>query len=460
MTGPRPAGSLAAARFLLVAVLSLGLSACASSCDKGSGDPTPDAGARATDAAIERTARCTGPKNQRALPSVTEVGQAVVLGRAVAVGVLFESDGGRGVHQGVVLTDDALSQVTVKDLGVGVADGPPPRPFVGGADLWVAFHPRAARDADGGAAPRGLVLRAQKLLDDSGAPIDFARGGSSSLAFDVAWAKGSVIAAWEEDVERRGVIRIARAGKGALTVSSATTDAEEPKLLALADGRVVVAWTGRRDEPVDAGREHELERPSEERAFRWAEVAFADPDKLDPSLVKPLDDGGAPKPLFTPYRASAENGHVVAVELGAAPGGAVAFVQDEGAETDGAGGRILSFMLTQSQARDTRVLVARNVGHALFDYLPVSPTADAPEGAAFISFADVAEHQMLGESAPDTIPTLEPTMDPGRPLAMLPAPGRTPERLVLALKVPGSTSGTTSGTTLAAAELWVLSCAP
>ncbi len=456
MTALRHAGSLAAARFLTVAVLSLGLSACASSCDKGSGDPTPDAGARTTDAATERTARCTGPVSQRALASVTEVGPAVVLGRTVAIGVLFDPGGGGGVHQGVVLTDDAVSKVTVKDLGVGIADGPPPRPFVGGADLWVAFHPMPARDAGAGASPHGLVLRAQKLLDDAGAPIEFARGGSSSLAFDVAWAKGSVIAAWEEDVERRGVIRIARAGKGALTISPATTDAEEPKLLALADGRVVVAWTGRRDEPVDAGREHELERPSEARAFRWAEVAFADPDKLDPSLGKPLEDGGAPKPLFTPYRASAENGHVVAVELGAAPGGAVAFVQDDGAEADGAGGRILSFVLTPSQARDTRVLVARNVGHALFDYLPVSATAEGPEGAAFISFADVAEHQMLAQSAADSTATLEPTMDPGRPLAMLPAPGRGVERRVLALKVPGATGGNGSSP----AELWVLTCTP
>ena len=455
MTGLRLRGSLASA------LVSLVVSGCASSCDRNGSDKAADAAASSTDAGQERTARCTGPTATRALLQVTEVGQAAVLGRTIAIGVLLESDGG-DVHQGVVITDDALSQVTVKDLGMSIADGPPPRPFVGGADLWVAFHPRSSREVDAGTPPRGLVLRTQKLTDDPGAPIDFARGPSSSLAFDVAWAKGSVIAAWEEDVERRGVIRVARAGKGGLLVSPTGTDADDPKLLALADGRVVVAWTGRRDEPVDAGREHELERPSEERAFRWAEVAFADPDRLDPSLMKPLDDGGAPKPLFTPYRATAESGHVVAVELGLAAGGPIVLVQDEGAEADGVGGRILSFALTPSQARDAHVLVARNVGHALFDYLKAAATADA--GAmAFLSFADVAEHQMLLPSDPDSTPTLEPTMDPGRPLLALPGVGRAGESRVLALKVPaamGVTGRNQEGPASTPAELWLLSCAP
>ncbi len=452
-------------RLVSAALLSLGLSACASSCDRSGTEATLDAATsapRSGDAATEGASRCTGPTTQRALAQVTEVGQAVVLGRAIAIGVLLEADGGRGARQGVVLTDDTLSQLSVKDLGAGVADAPPPRPFVGGADFWVAFHPKPSHDLDAGASPRGLVLRAQKLSAEPGAPIDFARGASSSLAFDVAWAKGSVVAAWEEDVERKGVIRVARAGKGALTISPVTTDADDPKLLALADGRVVVAWTGRRDEPVDAGREHELERPSEERAFRWAEVAFADPDKLDPALARSEADAGAPKPPFSPYRATAENGHVTAVELGVGPGGAMAFVQDEGAEADGAGGRVLSFSLTPTQARDAHVIVARGVGHALFDYLPF-PAAEGDGATAFISFADVAEHQMLGQGTPDSTPTLEPTMDTGRPLVVLgSASGVTQgagalqtERRLLALKVPS----VAASSAFSPAELWVLSCA-
>jgi hypothetical protein len=445
------------ARISALCALSALLSACASSCDKGSGAGT-DAATLAADAAAETASRCTGPSAQRSLADVTEVGQVAVLGRSIAVGVLLTGDGGRA-HQGVVLTDDTLSQVTVKDLGDALADAPPPRPFAGGQDLWVAFHPRASRDGDGGApARRGVVLRAQKLLDGSGV-VDFPRGPSGSMAFDVAFAKGTVVVAWEEDVARKGVIHLGRAGKGDIIVSPDSTDADDPKLLALADGRIVVAWTARRDEPSDAGLEHEMERPSEERSFHWAEAAFVDADKIDPALVKPFDDGGAPKPPFVSFRATPENGHVVAVELGLTALGPVAFVQDEGAESDGAGGRILSLALSPGQAKDLRVLVPRGVGHALFDYLPISG-----DGPAFVSFADVSEHQMLtvvGHDAPDSGATGEPTMDMGRPLAALPAgPSSTGERRVLALKVPGATTNGPSGTRGSAPELWLLACIP
>ena len=142
-------------RLVSAALLSLGLPACASSCDRSGTEATPDAATSALwsgDGATERASRCTGPTAHRALAQVTEVGQAVVLGRAVAIGVLLEVDGGRGAHQGVVITDDTLSQLSVKDLGAGVADAPPPRPFVGGADLWVAFHPKPLQDLDAGAS--------------------------------------------------------------------------------------------------------------------------------------------------------------------------------------------------------------------------------------------------------------------------------------------------------------------
>lgn len=450
-------------RFVAVVGYALTLSACASSCDKADGGATSDAASPASDAAAPQTSRCTGPTAQRTLAQVTVVGQAVVSGHDVAIGVLLDVDGGRTPHQGVVLTDDTLSQHSIVDLGEGIADAPAPKPFVGNGEIWVASHPRAGAGADGG-TPRGRVLRVQKARASSGDDaIELPRGPSATLAFDVAWAKGSVVAAWEEDVERRGVIRVARAGKGAIAVSPLTTDADDPKLLALADGRVVVAWTGRREELVDAGREHELERPSEERAFRWAEVAFVDPDKLDPALVKPLEDGGAPKPLFSPYRATAENGHVVAVELGLVGGAPVAYVQDEGAEADGAGGRVLGLMLGPAQARDLRVLVARGVGHSVFDYLPVP--GDPSEGAAYLSFADVAEHQMLGSirlgqpsQTPDAPPTAEPTLDLGRPLLVLGGAGRAGEQRVLALKVPGATA-VTGAQAFPSPELWVLGCA-
>ena len=455
---------------VLVAVLSGALSACASSCDRN-GDAAVDAATAATDSGAERGPRCVGPSSQRALADVTEVGQAVLVGHEVLIGVVLVLDAGR-VHQGVVITDDTLSQVTVKDLGEGIPDGPIPRPFIGGGDAYVAFHPglsRRSSDGDGGAT-RGLVLRAQKVHDDPRSVVDFARGPTGTFGFDVAFAGGSIVAAWEEDVERRGVIRVARAGKGGIVVSPATTDADDPKLLPLPDGRLVVAWTGMRDEPTDAGHEHDLERPSEDRAFRWAEVAFLEPDKLDPELTKPLADGGAPKKSFVAYRATPENGHVGSLELALSRGAPMAFIQDEGAEADGAGGRILSLVLGPAQPRDSRVVVPRGVGHALFDYLPIS-TPSSPsslagdastgsEGPAFVSFADVAEHQMLavvGQAAPDSLPTTEPTMELGRPLVALSAAGADPrERRILALKVPGATPNRTSPS----AELWLLTCVP
>ena len=245
-------------------------------------------------------------------------------------------------------------------------------------------------------------------------------------------------------------------------------------------------WRGRPQRPdlVDGGRENDLERPSEDRAFRWVEVAFVDPEKIDhdagaadgvgaaanaPNAVNSSSDAGASDggahPAIPMFRATSETGHVVAVELALAQGNPVMWIQDDLSEADGVGGRVLSVSLTPTQAKDSRVVVSRGVGHALFDYLPTSN--DGP--SAFVAFSDVAEHPMLvdvmSSGAPgfDPRPTLEATMDLGRPLLVLPAPaaaasgagvpGATGAR-ILALKVPSLANNGAS----APAELWILSC--
>jgi hypothetical protein len=354
----------------------------------------------------------------------------------VAIGVVLARDGGS--HQGVVVTNASLGAIDVKDLGETAGDAPPPKPFFVGDKLMVAFYARE----------KTRTLRVRAVADDGAAPSDFAQGGDESFAFDVVpLPTGGVAAAWDEDEGSRGVVKVARAGKPPIVVTDDATDSDSPEIVALSGDRVLVAWVSRKNEQIEGGADNAIERPGEDKSFRWASAAVVDLSARADDARK--SDGGARSGITT-ARVTHETGHVAGFALARARGEAHLFIQDEGEGTEGAGGRIQDFILVKAGAADLakpfegHAQLPSGVGHALVDYLP------SGDDAGWLSFTDVAEHQMLAwvDREPTVRATTEPTMDSGRPLAVV------GDKLI-SLRVPEERAGAVT-----AAELVALTCAP
>lgn len=438
-------------RRLLVSCIALGLVACRSSChspppnqervEQGTLPPIPLAAPLDAAAAPEMLPRCRGDG-----PSIVVPGEDVVVGDAlvtetqIAIGVV-RKDGGKRVASVVVAPLDLASVKTI-DVGASLGDDPPPalRLRLGGAQpqdkaLYAAFFARKT-GADAGAAQKIPVgtpnvtreLAIAKLENNALGPAigTVQQHADESLAFDYAWTHGATapIVAWDEDAPvpegklgaDRGLVKVQILGEAARVASPEGTDAEAPRLVARPGG-YWLAWIAKRPERPgrapsgesaatkdDAG--YELEGPGEHRAFRWVEAVALDAKGKEASPVR---------------RVTPERGHVVTFELTAAAGAAFVLAQDEGASSEGAGGRIVRHPLDEGAAgakekAEVIHLADAGVGHALAEL-----TLPSLGGPRWVAWTDTAERVHVAPITADLKTSgpgsLEPAFEGARLLA-------------------------------------------
>jgi hypothetical protein len=206
----------------------------------------------------------------------------------------------------------------------------------------------------------------------------------------------------------RGVVKVQILGDPrpkARVASADTTDAEAPRLLAKKGG-YWLAWLARKPEAMeDAGVAQEA--PGERRAYRWVELVALDAKGEPTSAVR---------------RVSPEKGHVASFELAAAgTDGLVVVVQDETAQAEGAGERVVRYAVEGEKTTESGDLLDGGVGHALAELV-----ADdgAPSSARWLAFTDTQEHAHLVPLGPALRlagpATTEPSLDGARLVASSP----------------------------------------
>jgi hypothetical protein len=397
-------------RIVTLGVL-LALSGCAS-CRRSESAPVPvDAAVPVVAEALPRC-RADGPKLTFSGTDVV-VGDVAVTESAVYVGVVH-GEGARRI-QSVARAGLDLSEMHVVDVGDAFGDDPPPSPRVSGGVVRVALVEREKSDAG-----RMRVLRVVRLGDGVGpTEATIVQQPDESTAYDVAWSGAAGLAAWDEDAPAnvdagkvgadRGFVKVQRIGDGSRprVASPETTDAESPRLLARPGG-FWLAWLARRPEEELYG----VEGPGEPRAFRWVEVI-------------PLDARGeAAGPV---RRVSPERGRAVAFELATIGSDLVVVVQDEAAHREGAGARLVRYVL--KDRLDFGDLVDGGVGHAIVD---VVESGGKPR---WLAWSDVAEHTHvapLGDGLVAGQGTIEPALDHARVVAA------TPPDVVYAVVTPAA----------------------
>jgi hypothetical protein len=377
----------------------LALSGCGSCRRSESAPVPPDAAVPVVAEALPRC-RADGPK--LAFPGTdVVVGDVALTGNAIFVGVV-RGDGQRRV-QSVVRAGLDLGDIRTFDVGDAFGDDPPPSPRASGGAVRVAVVER--EKSDGG---RMRVLRVVRLGDGVGpTEATIVQQPDESTAYDVAWTAESGLAAWDEDAPAnvdagkigadRGFVKVQRIGDGSRprVASPETTDAESPRLLARPGG-FWLAWLARRPEEELYG----VEGPGEPREFRWVEVL-------------PLDARG--EPAGPVRRVSPERGRAVAFELAMFGNDLVVLVQDEAAHREGAGARLVRYVI--KDRLDFGDLVDGGVGHAIVD---VVESGGKPR---WLAWSDVAEHTHvvpLGDGLVAGAGTIEPALDHARVVAAAP----------------------------------------
>jgi hypothetical protein len=372
------------------------LSGCGSCRRSESVPPPPDAASPVVAEALPRC-RADGPKLAFSGADVV-VGDAALSGNAIFVGVV-RGDGGRRV-QSVVRAGLDLNETRIFEVGDAFGDDPPPSPRAVGATMRVAVVEREKSDAG-----RMRVLRVVRLGDTVGpTEATIVQQPDESTAYDVAWSGESGLAAWDEDAPAnvdagkvgadRGFVKVQRIGDGSRprVASPETTDAESPRLLARPGG-FWLAWLARKPEEELYG----VEGPGEPRAFRWVEVV-------------PLDARG--EPAGPVRRVSPERGRAAAFELATSGSDLVVVVQDEAAHREGAGARLVRYVLRDRL--DFGDLVDGGVGHAIVD---VVESGGKPR---WLAWSDVGEHTHVAPLADGLVagsPTLEPALEHARIVA-------------------------------------------
>jgi len=373
-----------------------------------------------------------------------ELGEAVVLGDAIAVGVLRAHQSGR-LASVVRLEASAAAAV---DLGLSWGDAPPPQPLVRGTELYAVAYvrPDAKAPAPGanGARRPERALSVHRVGPTVERLLQLPPETDGSSAYDVIGAAtpGSplgAIVAWDDDLQgppcgrtgvgcwlnhRSGTIRLAalspdlRALQALRTVRGATedatdaTDVGDPRLAARGAG-YWLAWVARRPEhpvaplPLPAG---EVETPSEEAAYGWVEAVALDPQ-------------GAP--LGTPRRLTSATGHVGSYVVTSQGGALVVIAEDEGTASGRGGGSLERVSWRGDGSPEARVLVRSGVE----EETPPAVIASA-SGEAWLSFLDLrGDTEVEPLDAPDSTPrpppaspplsSPEPLLDHGRLLAAL-----------------------------------------
>jgi hypothetical protein len=376
----------------------------------------------------EALPRCRVDGARLALPGDEVVaGDGVMAPDAIYLGAI-RREGPRRLAS-VVRASLDLGSMKAIDIGVALGEDPPPSPRVHGGSVFVASYARTKVGADAGAGAGAMSRVLEVARVDGGALVRegaIVQQADESLAFDLAWPSGGAsgaapapLVAWDEDappgagqlLADRGVVKVQLLGGAKARVASPdTTDAEAPRLLAKRGG-YWLAWLARRPEATeDAGAA--AEGPGEGRSYRWVELVALDAKGEPTSAVR---------------RVTPEKGRVASFDLalGAADAGGseprlVLLVQDEAAHADGAGERIVRYVVGggDKDRVESGELLDGGVGHALVDLLALPDDAKGPRWLAFTDPAEHAHVVPLGPSlALGAAPTAEPSLDGARVVA-------------------------------------------
>lgn len=376
-----------------------------------------------TPVVAEALPRCRADGARVAIPGDDVVaGDGVTTADGILVGVV-RREGSRRLASVVRASLDLASMKAI-DVGAALGEDPPPSPRLHGGSVFVASYARA-KGADGDAGARtGGINRVLEIARIDGTALvregAVTQQADESLAFDLAWPTGGAagaaaapIVAWDEDapivagqmLAGRGVVKVQVLGGGKARVASPdTTDAEAPRLLPKRGG-YWLAWLARRPETTeDAGALPE--GPGEHRSYRWVEVVSLDTKGEPTSAVR---------------RITPEKGRVASFELAAgASDGLVLVVQDEAAHAEGAGERILRYVVGSGEKDrvESGDLLDGGVGHALVDLLTSPDEAHAPR---WLAFSDPQEHAHVAPLGASLVlgasPTAEPSLDGSRVVA-------------------------------------------
>jgi hypothetical protein len=435
MRSTRKLRALAMRSFSLVAcVLALGSFAACGSCSKGDmgtdgggGASSGASGAVASGAIPEALPRCRGDAQRLAIPGEDVVVGDVAIGAGGLLVGVVRIDGGKRIAS-VMRAPLDLASTKMIDVGVPLGDDPPPSPRWNGATPWTAFYARRSNDA--GTKVRELDVARIEENGTFKVEASILQQADESTAFDIAWNdSGAGLVAWDEDAplssdagarpgaaapfEGRGFVKVQALGSTSRRVASPeSSDAEMPKLLARPGGGFWLAWLARRAEE----EAYAVEGPGEKRAFRWVEAV-------------PLSaTGDAAGPL---RRVTSEKGRAAAFELARSGNDLVVMVQDEAAPSEGAGARIVRYLVGEKV--ESADVVDGGVGSAVAELVPA--IADAKDGGAtrWLAWNDLAERTHLTPLTPlMTRPqgsgranetSSEPALDGTRVLAAVPPNG-------------------------------------
>lgn len=353
-----------------------------------------------------------------------EIGDAIATPAGFAVDVLHRTSAGRVAA--VALLPAGAASMQLHDLGPTLGDASPPRVAPRGADLVAASYVLSTRpDA------RELGIYTMSAAGEVKATGTIPEPRDDSLAFDLS----STLVVWDETkagTAPRGVIRVAELSADARPapardLSPPESDAEMPRIAATPGGGAMVFWLARKPEAGPAMDAAVSEITGEARAYSWLEVVAVDAHGTPVGATRRLT------PLM---------GHVSAYDVqplaGARPD-VLVVARDDGEAVDGSGGVLLRVRVRADGQDSPLAFATDGLGRGAPAFVDGSPP--------WLSWVAQTEEARLlaldASGAPVQLPSAEPALDDGRPLAWI-EQGR---RLLAAM--PGDSP----------AQLRVLSCA-
>jgi len=288
-----------------------------------------------------------------------------------------------------------LGDVSFVELGKGVGDLPPPRPFVLERQVFFAHYTAVAE--------KSRTLEVARLGGPKGLEIRCER--DESPAFDAAGSGDRALVAWDEDLGDGGAIKVVslRAALEAAEPSTVSNggDVESPRVFAREGGGFWVAWLARRRDARGEPDADTLERAGEDRTFSWVEVARVDETGHRVGDV---------------HKVTAESGYARAFELS----GRALLVRDDTEAHAGEGGRLLRVTLHDDGSPEpVAVVVPAGVGRADPDLFGNPPWVAYTDVAEAVHLVPLGAAALLSPSAGAT-----PALDGKRVLgAVLPPAG-------------------------------------
>ncbi|MBN9164166.1 MAG: hypothetical protein J0I07_24590 [Myxococcales bacterium] len=403
-----------------IAALCTGLLACGSCRNGDAGEALPSSSAAASSSApgvvAESLPRCRAEAQRLAIPGEDITVGDVAIGTGGLLAGVIRVDGEKRLAS-VMRASLDLTTSSIVDVGPPLGDDPPPSPRWNGTTAYVAYFARQPSDA--GAKLRELRIARLEPSAVGKLEATVLQQADESLAFDIAWNDAGVgLAAWDEDAptkadaasgpsfEGRGFVKVQVLGSEARRVASPeSSDAESPRLVPRPGGGFWLGWLARRAEE----EAYAVEGPGEKRAFRWVEV------------VPLTATGEAAGPV---RRITSEKGRVAAFELARNGADLAVMVQDELASAEGAGARIVRYLVAgeKGESIQSSDVVDGGVGTTLAELVPSTSPA---EGARWLAWTDTTDRTHmtpllaagLVAAAP---PTTEPLLDGARVLAAAP----------------------------------------